>query len=76
MGGAIVHRGRSLISTIVFTRDVILDYVCKNELLSDSQHGGFTAKRSRLTNLLAFIEDLADHIDKVLHKRFYGIWKL
>jgi len=44
-------------------RHVIIDYICKNNLLNDSQHG-FTAKQSCLTNLLIFLEEVTDHIDK------------
>ena len=38
-----------------------MDYINENDLLNDTQHG-FVSKR--LTNLLQFIEKVADYIDE------------
>ena len=44
-------------------RDEIVDFLAQNELLRLSQHG-FMRKRSTLTNLLEYLEQLTAMVDK------------
>jgi hypothetical protein len=84
------HRPVSLTSQVCkvlesIIRDGMLDYLTRNNLIKDSQHG-FSKNRSCLTNLLKFLEMVSKYIDeglpvdviyldfqkafdKVLHKR-------
>ena len=46
-----------------FIKDSIINHIYVNNLLNESQHG-FISKRSRLTNLLQFIETVTDYVDQ------------
>ena len=45
-----------------FIRDHIVDFLVKNKLITESQHG-FLKARSCLTNLLCFLEDITKWVD-------------
>jgi hypothetical protein len=44
-------------------KDSLVDYLHKNNLIRDTQHG-FVKKRSCLTNLLEFLEFVSSYIDR------------
>jgi len=43
-------------------RDEIIEHLEKHELIKESQHG-FVKKKSCLTNLLIFIEEMINYVD-------------
>jgi hypothetical protein len=52
---------RKVLESII--RDSLVDYLHRNDLIRDTQHG-FVKKRSCLTNLLEFLEFVSSYVDR------------